>query len=93
VVLLPHVKVLLGNKEVATWAETTAAGNQLSISLKKIFANTQLVKSDYSLDDFKKFLIGLTDFLNGSQGLSLYEASFSQIKDSIPLLEGIKIFY
>lgn len=89
-VLLPHVKVLLEKQETATWTEITVAGNQVSLSLKKIFAKTQLVKSDYSLDDFKKILLGLSDFLNESEAQSFYETSFSKIRASVPLLEGVK---
>lgn len=74
--LLPYATIYSfkkGNNELSK-DKIASAFKQLSLSLNKIFISTQLVRSDYKFDDFKKLVLNLNIF--GSDSGELFDLAF-----------------
>lgn len=90
--LAPHMKILMnqhnliGSAKGSDWDKVSAATEQLRFSLQRLLNKIQLTTSDYTFDDAKRALSGLSDFLRGSDANSPYES----IKEWVPLGESIK---
>ncbi|WP_413291032.1 hypothetical protein [Bdellovibrio sp. HCB337] len=82
----PHMTTLMGQKKGASWAEVNQATQQLQGSLLLLLKNVDIVRSDYSFVDLKKFMDGLDNFINATEPFYLTE----KLGSNIPLLEAIK---
>ncbi|HEY8270665.1 MAG TPA: hypothetical protein VIG33_07225, partial [Pseudobdellovibrionaceae bacterium] len=82
----PHVTVLLGQRDQATWSDVDAGITQLQESLWTLFKEVDLVRSNYSFSDLKKFMKGLSDFINTTEPLLLTE----QLNRDVELIEAVK---
>ncbi len=90
VALSPSMKLLMMKQKIADGEEISKATVQLNSSVFKILGKTQIVKSEYGIEELKRALSGLSDFLRGSEAKSSYDISYDNFKDLVPLLEVIK---
>lgn len=82
----PYVTILTTKKPNASWADVNMAAQQLHESLLVLLKGVDVVNSEYSFGDLKKFMDGLDDFINANEPFYLTE----KLGTNIPLLEAIK---
>lgn len=84
--LLPYQRIIF-LKETSVKSESI---EELTIrirnSMQNLFKETQLYKTDYSFQDFKRFVIELANFIEIRDG----QSSLKKIKDLLPVVETIK---
>jgi hypothetical protein len=90
VALSPSMKLLLMKQKTAEWDEISRATSQLISSVLKILGKTEIVKSEYGVEDLKRALSGLSDFLRGPEAKSSFDISYDKFKGLVPLLDAIK---
>jgi hypothetical protein len=84
--LSPHLPVLLGAQGDASWTDVNAAIEQLRLTSWILVKEFNLVRSDYGIDDLKKFFAGLDNFINANKSVGLFE----KVNSSMPLIEAVK---
>ncbi len=88
--LSKHMGVLLLKKQPQDLKPTEAADavEQLRSSLQNLMRNTEIAKSDYSFADGKKLMMGLSNFVTGTEAFEPY----TKLAKWMPLVESIKRF-
>jgi hypothetical protein len=86
VLLSPHFPVLIGRRADPTWTDVNAAIEQLRATAWILLREVDLVNSDYSFEDLKKFFKGANDFANLNHPFYLYD----QINQNVDLVEAAK---
>jgi hypothetical protein len=86
VLLSPHFPVLIGRKAAPAWSEVNGATDQLGATLWILLKEVDLVNSNYTFTDLKKFFEGLNDFINATEPFYLYE----KVNESIAVIEAAK---
>jgi hypothetical protein len=86
ILVAPHVTTLLGKKMSPTWMDVNKGTSQLHESLWTLFREVDLVNSDYSFNDFKKFTNGLNSFINANETFLLTD----QLSSDVTLVEAVK---
>lgn len=86
IVVAPHMTTLVGQRKDPTWKDLDLATQRLHASLLLILKGVDLVNSDYSFADLKKFMDGLEDFISVTEPFYLTE----KVSGSVPLVEAVK---
>lgn len=86
--LAPHIKVLLSKNDLkkVEWVTITKATAQLRKSLQRLLVNTQIVNSEYSFEDAKKALSGMSEFIQGKEHFAPYDV----YSEWVPVIEAVK---
>ena len=86
VLLSPHFPVLMGKKTTAEWTEVNSAIEQLRSTSWVLLREVDILKSDYSFEDLKKFIVGLNEFVNSANLFSMYKS----VEKNVVLIEAVK---
>lgn len=79
--LKPHVSLLLfKRKNIVGWDEIDSAIGSLKSSVRKLFINSDLVRSDYGIDDARTLVTELVNFLEQRESIK-YFAFFESVKN------------
>ncbi|MBC7370349.1 MAG: hypothetical protein H7326_02220 [Bdellovibrionaceae bacterium] len=86
VLLSPHFSVLMGKKAKPEWSDVNAGIEQLRSTSWVLLREVNLVNSDYTFDDLKKFIFGLNNFINSTRPFQLY----ASVEQNVELIEAVK---